>query len=191
MCSFVNLENCPEGGYTAEAAILCYKVLLLYSADGSWHSPYFNTLWRSGGVVSAPLGLMPGDVYESYFMSGGCWHVMKDTGDRFDGWHGDVLVENVRKATSGLYAFTRYMNRGMSELVKSLMLAADGFPRVAGLFRCTVPAGSRYYIDEDSEVIIASMMRADAVAGFVGNNSGDPFGGGFEVMPPDVYEKFF
>lgn len=192
MCSYIDMDTHPEWGYVAEKDIRCYKVLVWRSSESAWASPYFHDRhrrWRPNERETSDLNLLPDTVYESCFMAGcGEWYRVRDTEFGPD-WEGEVHPVNLRMTSRGFYSFTNYMNGDMAEFVESLMASAWR-ERALGLFRCFVPAGTRYYVDEDAGVIVSSSLVLDGLAGIVSSDTYDPDTGKCEVLPPCLETTF-
>lgn len=198
MCYYIDMDTHPEEGYVAEKDIGCYKVLTWRRREGRWDSPYFrrNDMkeWKPGVTQTSVLSVLPDTVYETRFLDEfRGWCAVRDVGSYPEpdpDWRGETRTLNLRMTYRGLYAFANYMNGGMKDLIESLMFSPLGRGLVAGVFRCFVPSGGRYCVDENSEVVVSSSLVLGGLAGIVADGRHDPSSGWFEVFPPDLENVF-
>ena len=166
MCSYVDLTNVPEGGFTADKDITCYKVLV--RRNNCLESPIINFCYEIGKAVPKCQVVLSGRkvldtvsyrlitksleklllVETSYLFS--YTNYIKFIGIKDSG-----LSETI----TGYYSFTGYMNEEMERLVKNTLHECH-CPIVV---RCTIPKGSRYYVADNSETFISDQLKVECI----------------------------
>jgi hypothetical protein len=48
MCQYINVKNVPDGGFTANEDIVCYKTITK-DADCNYRSLLYSQIWKRGG----------------------------------------------------------------------------------------------------------------------------------------------
>lgn len=166
MCSYIDLTNVPEGGFTASEDIVCYKVLK--RNNNCLESPVTKFCYKIGKTVkkcqivlsdkkvlnTVVYRLREKTLYKLLLTEN---HYLFSTTNlmKFVGIKDSGLAET----TTGYYSFTGYMNGEMKRLVK-IMLDVWDCPIVV---RCTIPKGSKYYVSDNSETFVSNQLKVEHI----------------------------
>lgn len=185
MCEYFDMTTCPEGGFTADADIQCYKVTRYSVKRGCACSPIFSSeTWSSGETRTSCIYVAQKGVNEG-FVFNGYWAVFrgKDLNDGsmdyLDPIHDVRRNGDIGLIEDGLYSYSGYMNGGMGKFLSEI--GKDGIGDSYWMvFRCAIPRGSRYYVSDSAEVFVSDTLRVDGLANvYTGRSSLRGFPQGF------------
>ena len=172
MCSFVDLTNVPEGGFTASEDIRCYKVLA--KTRQGIYSPIMGKYYGIGQTYSVPNIVVNQQkmccVFEfvkrkwirKTYTSENDPLIVNYPNVKLD--DGKTLVlgfekTNLQRTGTGFYSYTSYLNNSMEFFANCVV--EDGLLTV--LARCVIPKGSRYYVSDDCGTYISNSLKVEEI----------------------------
>lgn len=173
MCSYIDMTNVPEGGFTADEDIVCYKVMEQRPGAGFMLSLHKEFGYLAGETyvsgVAAPGRRVSRRCRYNKHTNSLSWVTCAEKrlpceitvcDSRYSVVGNDVRT-GLSMSAAGTYSYTHYMN---GEMVDEMRIAecVGANPVVV---RCRIPRGSRYYVSDDGMTYVSDMITIDRIVG--------------------------
>lgn len=167
MCSLIDTTNVPEGGFTAEEDILCYKILVKPRFEcENLKSHYFDHAYAIGRQYVSPAKIEENPMFLGHFMKkkmlAAVYMESLDAENfKYPGFLNVEIIGDVRKtdlhaSCGGFHSYTRYMNGDMR---CEMRCRSENLVAV----RCRIPKGSSYYVSDDGMTYVSDSIVIDSI----------------------------
>lgn len=172
MCSYVDLTNVPEGGFTANEKIRCYKVLVLDTWYNTMVSPIVNREYRVGEKHKNAYGVrLERSTASQFYIYNNALKIFENGIFDINSYFiknqidkGLVITQNTKVklniTAEGFYTYTHYMCWEMERDITSELF----WDKTVFVVECEIPKGSRYYVSDNSETFVSNKLNIKRVA---------------------------